>query len=582
MRVLAVLVVAGVLFAIPSMTIASQAGKNGEHIVVLHDADPTGRVVVGDLTHFGFALVDSNGSPIRHHDASVTLIQNGVVLYETQSAHEYGGIFSLDYTFVVPGPYKILIESDTGAKDAFTGTAFAPVNAQTVQVKITAPKSVSQGVPTPFAMEVEDSSGHLVNHSDILVEIRRTDDGLLVLRTHFHSHTAPISANLSFALPGLYQVTAYGFLAYPSGDMPDFTTVVGNATFQVSGAAPAWASPDGGSASTDSSAGPSPTEVTGASDALVAPTGTASSTPAVDFAPAGPDGSALAASTGANETGAGSSYVLSIITNPADQDGPLNHLRLDALVYDKAANAAVQHVDFRETIADATGRVVFQSESMHEYDGHAQVLLSGLAPGIYTWTVTASQKVAGTAWAQTRSQMFEIVPPVEPIGIGASAGLTTADQIVIKGASNLKAGIPANLTIALEAAGVSLVPHSEVDFAILPTPGAPPILITKVHSHDSPATATVTFPTAGDYLVRADGDSLEPSPTVMLANGGVSETQLIMLKVAAGPGLPGTTVAPASSILPAAAPDAKVPSLDVMAVLGALGAVAITMRRRAL
>jgi hypothetical protein len=265
---------------------------------------------------------------------------------------------------------------------------------------------------------------------------------------------------------------------------------------------------------------------------------------------------------------------MNIITDPADQDGPLNHMRLSALVWDPVSEQAVQHVNFDVTVTSvATQTVVFASKSLHEYDGHLELLLSQLPPALYSWSVKASQG----GWTASQSAQFEILPPVVPLGGGPLRVVVSPEK------GQLQAGVPSSFTIALEEPNGVLVPHTEVDFAILPASLAgAPLLITKTHSHDTPSTANITFPSAGAYTVRADGDSLEASAQVIINDPGHFGVAMSQVQVTGGPGLPGTSASKESTALGPASTGSRspIPGAPVGLVAVAIAGAALVASRR--
>src|SRR5438067_11306966 len=94
--------------------VAAQGHEHGEGAgiaFVLHDGTDSGRAVVGDLTHFGFALLNDS-TPQMHRNAEFQVLQNGQVVFATKDTHEYDGLFSFDHTFSAPGPYTVIAMSE--------------------------------------------------------------------------------------------------------------------------------------------------------------------------------------------------------------------------------------------------------------------------------------------------------------------------------------------------------------------------------------------------------------------------------------------------------------------------------------
>lgn len=537
MRIL--LAAALLVVAVPAVaqTHEHATGSDGEHLVILHDGPTSGRAVVGSLTHFGFALVSEHGRPVRHHDAAVTLAQNGVVLFSSEATHEYDGIFSLDVTFEVPGPYTIEATSDTGAKAFFNGTAVSPVAPRETRTTLTLPEDAMALAPAAFGIAVEAANGTLVDHSDVVFEARRVSDGLLVFRNHFHTHDAPIAFDLAFPTEGEYFVRALGYNAFPTGRLGDYETTIAEERITV--------------------APPAASGLRLPALALPAP--------------------APASASGARDEGhAGAAYVLTLTADPENRTGMLNHERLSAFVWDVEAQEALQHVNFQGELLAADGTVVFSSESLHEYDGHLEAVFGGLLPGLFTWRVTAEYD----EWTDSAELPIVILPPVVPGGVGGIPGvgpLTTT----VDGLDGVAAGVPAELTFAVRNAAGLPVSHSEIEFAFLRLVGdvmKAPTLHAKVHTHMDAPKATVTFPTAGEYIVILDGDTLFASPTTYDGEAGpTSQATILSVTVAEGPGLPRL----ADEVLPAGTEEPRfAPTVGIVATALAAVALALVARRR--
>lgn len=517
------------LAASPALAQSHAHAGGGPRLLLLHDSD--GRVLVDNLAFFGFALVDESGAPVEHSDHRFTLTQNGRVLLDTPDAHEYDGLFTASYRFLEEGAYEVRAQALDGdrvvAEASFAGEAVAPRGRTIANVTLDAPATLAAGVAAPLVVTVSGGGG-LLPHVDALVEVRRAADALLVLRAHLHQHEEPMTFEYAFPTPGDYLVVVTAFNAFPEEGRPEFASSTLAVPLRV------------GVPQVPPLAAPAPTPLRAAADA----------------------------------SAADAPYSLHLTTDPSPLAGervigPLTAMRLAALVHDDAAGAAVAHVDFRATLAGPAG-VVFASESLHEYDGVHEVLVSGLAPGEYDFALEATH--ARTGWSDAGATRFRVAPPVVPFTAGVF-------EVRLAPGTSVVAGEPADLVLtALDALG-GPYSHTELDVTAFPPGSGTPQANLKLHTHGSGEyRLTATFPFEGVWRLLVDPTPLEPRPS--LAVGPAGPGQPILLDVLVQP--PGgflDGVAPEAS---ASADDdaSPIPAPGALAGLAALALVAAASRRR--
>ncbi|MHB8632431.1 MAG: hypothetical protein ACYDBQ_00495 [Thermoplasmatota archaeon] len=474
--------------ALCSPALAQHSHPMGSGIVVSHDVPDDGRTYVGDVSHFGILDLGNDLVPDFHQQNHIRVTENGVVLFETtpDSGHNYAGVNTFDVAFPATGNYTVqAIGPDGMALASFSGCVVAPAPGHAT-LHVDAPESVTAGTPAHFGVETDGPAG-LVDHSDSLFEVRQGD--LLLFRTHLHSHTTAQSLNYTFVEPGTYTVRVFSFLSFPSAKATPFPVQVVEKTVTVS-------------------------------PGLAAPAGVA--TPMVQ-----------AMNAVANGTASGGNYSLLGTFDPYTVVGPTTEQHLDLLVMDPATHHPVPHVDFSARITGPTGNTLFESSSLHEYDGILELTAVEPIPGSYHLHATASR----SPWTGVIDMDWRVVPPAEPVAVDVPPAPALGIELVsTSGLDGLKAGVPANLTLQVaNLAGLPL-PHSEIEVQVVDGSGAP-ILDTKLHTHDGTFKAILTAPAAGLYTLRLSPFPTEAQPVVF--NGAQVGAPLdVAFQVASGPGVP--------------------------------------------
>lgn len=444
------------------------AGQSHEHeegdglAAVLHDGPDDGRAVVGAFTHFGFALL-KDGVPQVHRNAEFQVLHNGHVLFATTDAHEYDGTFSLDIVFPSEGAYEVMAMSDGMNVGTFSGVVVAPVNETVASVQFDAAPAMPQSRAIMGTISIVDAEGAIIPHTDAIIEVRdAAPPHALVSRAHAHIHEEPIEFVQTLPKPGDYELTVWAYKAFQTGRSVDVRPVL--ATFPVT-------------------AGP-------LADGVQTPP--VSSLP--DATPLSPAGESAT-------DGAG--FALHGGYDPQALVGVGHPTRLSAVLVD-ANGTPVPHVDFSFALAGPDG-VVFSSNSLHEYDGAFEHVFTPSLPGFYEATLVASRGEVEL----TIGYVVEAAPPVAPLDPGAF-------EVSMSGLDGVPAGQPVDVTFTI-AGATGPLPHSEVDVTVYQVDAAGvPIYQFKLHTHDSGDTmATLSFPSAGEWLIAVDPIPLMPQASLV-------------------------------------------------------------------
>lgn len=394
-------------------------------------------VVAGHPVTFAFLLLDGTGGPLAHQDMRIRVAFAGTVLFEAPAAtgHDYDGLNEVTVTFPSAGPWTAaLLGADGKSRASLEGWALARPQEQAV-AHLEGPPAATVGVAQEYRMWPADPDGRFVKHFYTLFEAWDGEGLALQAKLHGHNEGQVNQSVVQLAFPhaGRWLLRAHMFQAATYGpQIYSFSPLVTELAVDVAGEAlPPSAS--GQELSWQVRNGTSPT-------ALVA---------TVDPSP---------------EVGRGTPARLTV---RAVSDHGLR-----------------SHIDFNGTLTDAAGRVLFQSDRLHESDGLLQVLLRPGVPGDYLWSTVAEGN-------GTRIDV--------PFRVAADPAPATADLLAETGPWTM--GQPGGATLHLRDASGAPLAHSEVGLEVLDGQGRVQV-VAKLHSHDGSIPFTVTPLQAGRHTLR--------------------------------------------------------------------------------
>lgn len=496
----------GLLMAFPA--VAQHAHETSDRVFIAHDVAPDGRTYVGNPVRFTVVAHGGDGIPDFHQDIPIRIRMANVTLLETTvvSGHDYDGMASVDVAFPVPGPYTVEALDSAGAVLAsFSGYVEArPPSGDVAFDADKLPLQWTAGTPNCVSFEQQRNQTRLT-HVDTRLEITR--NGRTMLDTKLHAHDDRQSYCYTPFLPGNYQIRWLSYQAYPTATGNRFDAFVTVQNFTVLPGVPV----------------PAP----------------------VPAAPTELNAVAVAGDGDLRLVGTFDPYTLV---------GPDTMIRLHGLVVNTTTLAAVQHVNFDVKLEGPEG-VVFQSDSLHEYDGIYDLGVRNTLPGMYRATLGASYK----SWSAQVELAYVVLPPVLPTNAGPASVTFTPPQS--------PAGQASLLHWAATTPGDRAFAHSELRVAILGQ-GPVPIYETKLHTHgDGTFDAWFNPPEVGIYQVRTDNFALLPE-------AATGQTLSFDWTATTGPALHQSTFAAVGD----ADLSAKSPGLPV-ALLG-LALLAFALRRR--
>lgn len=440
-------------FLLPLMLLGlllPSAAAGTPRVFMLHDSTDDGYTYAGNLNQFGWLLLEEEGKTQVHKNAKIRITQNNETLYETlggkgwDTGHDYDALNPFLYRFLRAGNYTVHAEVNLSGgaflKAAFNGTVVERGDLVEASIQNVAgfPPSTQTLAQTPFKFQVTGPNGAMLTHADALFEVRDAVSNRLLFRTKLHSHEHPMEVDYAFAEPGAYKIKILAYQAYPEPTAVAFKPVQRTWTINAQ-------------------AGPPP---------VVQPW---------SFAPSPGDGR----------------YVLLHTYDPAppgpNYDGnpvvsPATNVRLNLLVYDAKEKRLVPHVDFRATLLNAAGHQLFSSGTIHEYDGHLEVVTAPRLPGDYRLQVI----VGASGWSAQKELGFRVAPPTNLVaGLGGSPprpypGCTGPVALSASGlASSFSVG---RVELAANLATGDPCQHSEIDLQWVDAAGIP-YLVNKLHTH---------------------------------------------------------------------------------------------------
>lgn len=513
MRVLAL----ALLLALPM--VAAQGhdhGGAGGPVVVATDLDTDGLALAGTPAHFAVVAFGDDDEPDFHQDMPVRVLLDGVVLWETTatSGHDYDGVVELDVVFPHEGTWRV---EAIGADGSVVAHREGPVVARVSEPEVSwlgeVPATATTGEPLRLEYGLAGARG-LLNHTDVVVEVYR--DGLLVFRTHTHTHTTMQSLDVAFPAPGEYVLRRIGYQAFPTETGAAFEPIVDEQVITVAGGLP---------------------------------------TPAPSVPGAQTDLNAVVRGQG------GGTYQLLGAYDPYTVVGPGTLQHLSALVVDPATGGLVQHVDFEASLTGPAG-TLFESATLHEYDGIYTLATQQVVPGSYGLTVTASRG----DWSDTIHLPYVVAPP-------AAATVAGPQVLTLEADPDAAAGQPGAIRFqAADAAGRPFA-HGELEIDLRDARGLS-LLHAKLHTHDDGAfPATITAP-AGSNPLHVTPFPLMPQPALTYHQDALGAPLGFTLDRA-----PGSVSIDDGPMPDGPAPEASIPGVGMVGLLALVGLAALTARR---
>lgn len=246
---------------------------------------------------------------------------------------------------------------------------------------------------------------------------------------------------------------------------------------------------------------------------------------------------------------------LYVSTDPAPMNWVLQTTRVN-LIAMGADMKPLRHVDLAVRVTDELGRTWFESDSLHEVDGMAQLDFMFAFAGWHRVAATATPLGGEPLKAEHWFFVDQQGPHAQPA------------EVAVKAPEALAVGEPGGFTLGLHhlATGDS-VPHSDYWLRVLHE--GLEVLQTKVHTHQGDATAALAAPWPGEYEVRV---SAYPQ------FGGYVPRATAVLALQAEGELPPLPLVP-SSVAPEQPPRAA-PGPEGVGALAAVGVALMLARRR--
>ncbi|MBW3582027.1 MAG: hypothetical protein KY455_02915 [Euryarchaeota archaeon] len=507
-------------------------------LLIMADLPADGRTVVGDLSHFQYVLLDPDGVPFVHHDFHVDVVLNGISLYATESGHDYDGVGDIDIVFPVAGEYTVTVAvpiTDGELVATYEGYVVPAHGKEEATIDAAWPSGVSAKTPATFTYSVVDADGTIIPHTDALVQVRRIADDFLVLEAHTHTHDDAMSFDYAFEKTGKHEVRIVGYTAFPDKSATVFDPVVVKKVIDV----------------TEATYG-TPLDLAQRTERPI--------------------------SGNSNESHAhgGKGYVTHITADPVQGTkdrvamkptaGPFSQVRASYVVYETPNMTLVQHTNHVAKLTGPYG-TVFESSSLHEYDGVLTLMSANQALGDYTWEFSGQQG----DWTDAKSYTYHVAPANLPLQAGPQF-------IDVTGTEQLTVAAPRSVEFFVHGPGDVPFMHSEVAFEVQDEEGMP-LLRHKLHTH---ATGTFAFQAAmhteGKHILRVDPFDIHGSPTPVYYGKDLMSGRALGFTPSADKEWP---VDDHLIAVERVGPEINaIPAPTVFALLGLIGAAVIGTRRR--
>lgn len=520
--VLAATLAVALLAAAPPSASAQghEHGAMNAGIAIAHDAPADGRTFVGNVNHFSVIVHGDDAVPDFHQDVPWRVVLNDVTLVETtpDSGHDYDGVNTFDIVFPVAGEYRVeALDASGGVVARFSGTVHP---AATLQGGITFATSQEQpvaGQPVDVSYSVHAAGGDApIAHSDCTFEVVGPS-GRTQFRAKTHTHEEEQAMRYAYTEFGAHTVRIVCFQAYPSERATLFQPVLMEVGVDVLPGPPANAE------------------------------GEPMALPALP-----PELNAVVTAA------AGDGMTLVGTFDPYTVVGPDTLQHLNVLAVD-GTGQTIQHVDFT-AVLDGPGGRLFESSTLHEYDGILEFTTRQAVPGTYTLRVTAE----GAAGTGEIALAYAVAPPVVPVG-GVVAVVAGPVAVTLDAAPVI--GAVSDWTLAADSPSGPFA-HGELELRLLGADSPVPFLQTKVHTHDDGRfPLRVALPVDQAYRLEATPFPLFPNPVLLEPQGFDLDPAVGAPLVAGNPGTDADGVR-------------ESPAGATALVLAVLAAAALALRRR--
>ena len=487
----------------------------------------TGTTTVGAANGFTVLSQDGEGVPRFHQDMPLRITLNGKVVFETdaESGHDYDGVQTVWIVFAEPGRYLVeALDVDGGPAATYEGEVLPEPDGSwdsrwdpTVGLLVGAFETTLVFAETDGARE-----------RDAWADVRLGDR--LVSTATLHAADGSPSWLFAATGPGTFEPNVVGFDARPpTRGIPAAAELIGTyRTINLGNPAP-------------------------------------STLPVLP-----PDLPPMESNAVVTGTVADGKRILGTY-DPWTSVGTETLQHLAVLVVDDETHVPVAEVAFTASIVDAVGHIVWASNDILEHDGIFEASSLQQTPGIYTLVAEAS---AGT-WSGSIRMPWRVTPPVEVEQPNAGAVTLTPTL-----PATLRAGEPVTFSLAAADSAGAAFAHTDVVLDVIgpsPIKEDPPltaiVLRAKLHNHDGSLSATISFPTAGNYTLLFSPSPLEARAVTMGSDPGRLGTRSLAVHVE--PGAPPSTTEDAD---PANRGSQPTPVPFVVALAGL--ALALLLRRR--
>lgn len=461
------------LFMIGAL-LATPVGAQSQ-AVILHEAP--GETYPDNLNRFGWAFLNNLGAPVEHQNAEFTVTYRNTTLFSTTgpSGHDYDGVDRYYIAFPGPGAYQVTVgvPNEAGSTAWFNGTVDERT-ASNATIAWDPPTGATTGEPVPFSYRVVTDDGDPIAHAQVRFEVWNLERDTLVFETDTHAHqghdhgagtqqhegpdNTDHRLDYTFEESGTHLVRLTAYHAHPTDRILPFAAFTTQHRVGVDAGLPGLPGP---------------------------PT-----TPPLE--------------NRVDEGTGGEPYRIFAAYDPYTSVGVGNPITLSTTVTDPQTQQPVEHLDYTARLTGPHGDVLFETDTLHSYDGVLEITTSHQTVGDYRLAVTAES--TRIDWQGEAAFHYSVMPPAVTMTPGPHF-------VTVLGLESIEGGHPSEIDVAITSLAGEPFAHGEIHIRITDDETGRLLLAGKLHTHaDGRFPFTFTPPSAGNYTLHVDPFPLTPSP----------------------------------------------------------------------
>ncbi len=475
-----------VLFLLVAATLVAGQASAQTQSVILHETP--GETYTDNLNRFGWAYLNNIGEHVVHQNSEFTITYRDTTLFSTTAAsgHDYDGVDRYYIAFPGAGDYQVTVgvPDESGSTASFNGTVDDRPT-QNATIAWNPPATATTGERIPFAYQVTTEDDEPIAHAQVRFEVWNLERDTLVFETDTHAHQGLQGAAAASDEDGSKEILGSEVVDTSDADhRVDYT-------FEESGTHLVRLTAFQASSSKNFLAFPSFTS----QQEIEVEAGTPK-TPGV------PTSTPL--ENRVDEETTDGPYRIFAGYDPYTSVGVGNPITLSTVVTDPDTQTPVAHLDYTARLTGPDGELLFETDSLHSFDGILEITTSHQTVGDYRLSVHVESM--RDDWQGDAEFVYSVLPPAITMTPGPHF-------VTVDGLEALDAGTPGEIEVSVASLPGEPFAHGEIHIRITDDATGRLLLAGKLHTHDD-GTFPFTFtpPAAGGYTLHVDPFPLTPSP----------------------------------------------------------------------